>query len=189
MNTSERILEAAMNLFSEKSYKSVTTKEIAAKAEISEMTVFRHFENKRNLFEKAFEKYIFNPNLQGVFEHKIVWDLEKDLLLISKVYQETLAKNKKIMIMQFKDSDIISEIDTPLIKFPNRFKEILTSYFESMKVRGVIQDDPEIIARNFLAANFGIFISFFIIQDEDSQNKINDSINSLVKVFAKGLST
>ncbi|WP_242967942.1 TetR/AcrR family transcriptional regulator [Tepidibacter mesophilus] len=98
-DTTEKILKCAMSLFSKKGYNVVTTKEIAKEAGVSEMTVFRHFESKKNLFEKAFNEYVFLPNFKFIFEKNLEWDLEKDLLKISHIYQDVLSKNKKIILM------------------------------------------------------------------------------------------
>lgn len=43
-------MEAALNLFAEKGYTSVSTREIATAAGITEMTLFRKFESKKKLF-------------------------------------------------------------------------------------------------------------------------------------------
>lgn len=47
------IIEAALNLFAEKGYTSVSTREIATAAGITEMTLFRRFESKKNLFLRS----------------------------------------------------------------------------------------------------------------------------------------
>lgn len=47
------IIEVALNLFAEKGYTSVSTREIATAAGITEMTLFRRFESKKNLFLRS----------------------------------------------------------------------------------------------------------------------------------------
>ena len=46
----EQILQTAVNLFSQRGFKGTTTKEIASAAGVSEAMVFRHFENKDDLY-------------------------------------------------------------------------------------------------------------------------------------------
>ena len=48
--TRDKILEAALFLFSKKGYLGATTKEIAKEAGIAELTLFRHFASKEKLF-------------------------------------------------------------------------------------------------------------------------------------------
>lgn len=47
--TRSRILATALDLFDERGYDAVTTAQIAAAAEVSEMTLFRHFPSKDRL--------------------------------------------------------------------------------------------------------------------------------------------
>lgn len=49
--TEQKILDAALKVFSEKGYKGATIKVIALKAGFSELTLFNKFNNKRNLYE------------------------------------------------------------------------------------------------------------------------------------------
>lgn len=74
IDTRDKILDAAMSLFSMKGYSEVTTREIAELAGVSEMTLFRCFQSKKNLTEKVFERYMQGPDFQTVFEQSVVWD-------------------------------------------------------------------------------------------------------------------
>eukprot|EP00439_Symbiodinium_sp_Y106_P088740 s1_g1276.t1 len=52
--TKRRIAEAALALFVEKGVDATTTRDIAAKAEISEGAMYRHFESKETLADELF---------------------------------------------------------------------------------------------------------------------------------------
>ncbi len=58
VNTHDRIIEAAIKLFSEKGFNGTTTKEIAETAEVNEALIFRHFSTKRDLYGAIIEKKI-----------------------------------------------------------------------------------------------------------------------------------
>lgn len=51
IDTRTKILEAALDLFSEKGYHASTTRKIASKAGVNEVTLFRHFKTKIALFD------------------------------------------------------------------------------------------------------------------------------------------
>lgn len=184
--TSEKILVAAMTLFSQRGYNTVTTKEIAQEAGISEMTLFRHFESKRNLFEKAYDKYLFSPKFKSFF-NSLEWDLEKDMLKFSSIYQEILTKNEKIILMHIQDREILSDFDSPMFKFPNDVRILLSNYFNKMTQKGIVKENPEVIAVNFLATNLGLFLFFTFLgkylTDIDKEN----CISTQVRVFIKGI--
>jgi len=51
-STKERILDAALEIFSQKGFHSATTEEIADRAGVGKGTLYRHFETKEKLFEE-----------------------------------------------------------------------------------------------------------------------------------------
>ena len=185
--TSDKILNAAILLFSQKGYNSVTTKEIAKKAGVSEMTVFRHFASKRNLFEKAIEKLMFSPKFKSLFENNLEWELEKDLLKISHYYQDTLLKNQEIILMHFKNDELTSEVDSPIFKFPNELRKLLVGYLAEMRNRGVFKDDPEVLAISYLAANFGFFMTNLVNKKFSPEKDLKTCIPSFIRIIVKGV--
>ena len=79
--TREKILEAALDLFSHNGYHATTTRKIAQKANVNEVTLFRHFKNKLSLFQDVIfeiQKKGFDMDLCG-----ITFDIDpKDLLYL-----------------------------------------------------------------------------------------------------------
>ena len=51
--TEQKILDAALNLFAREGYKGATTRAIADEAGFNELTLFRKFKNKENLFDEV----------------------------------------------------------------------------------------------------------------------------------------
>ncbi len=186
-HTSEKILDASMALFSRKGYNSVTTKQIAQEAGVSEMTIFRYFENKRNLFEQAVERFMFSPKFKALFENNLVWDLETDLLKISNYYQDTLHKNQKIILMHIKSDGLDSKPESPLFKYPNELKKLLVDYLNRMKEKGALQENPEVLAVSILAVNFGFFMTYLINKTLTSNTDLESCISNLVKIITKGV--
>jgi len=54
--TEKKILDAALKLFAEKGYVGATTRLIAQEAGVSELTLFRRFKTKDNLFKKVLDE-------------------------------------------------------------------------------------------------------------------------------------
>ena len=65
-DTKNRILDAALDLFSEKGYEASTTKEIAERAVVNEVTLFRHFGSKENIFVQLVER---ETNIREDIQH------------------------------------------------------------------------------------------------------------------------
>ena len=184
--TEDKILNASIILFSQKGYNAVTTKEIAKEAGVSEMTLFRHFESKHNLFEKAFDKFVFSPKFKALFEG-LEWDLESDLNKICSSYHDILYKNQNIILMYFKNEELNPEFDATLFKFPSELKKLLSRYFEKMRERGVIQENPESLAISFLATNFGLFFTFLMMNKLTFETDIQVCASNYIRIFAKGI--
>lgn len=185
--TEDKIIDAAIVLFSQKGYTAVTTKEIAKEAGVSEMTLFRHFENKHNLFERAFDRFVFTPKFIALFEN-LEWNLERDLFNICSSYQDVLKKNQRIILMHLKNDEFNPQFEKMLLKFPNEFKNLLSRYFEEMRNRGIIVENPETLAVSFLATNFGLFFTSIAMSKLTFNTDLQTCISNYVKIFTKGIS-
>ena len=54
--TREALIEAALELFTERGYSRVGTEEIVARAKVTRGALYHHFEDKRDLFRAVFER-------------------------------------------------------------------------------------------------------------------------------------
>jgi AcrR family transcriptional regulator len=63
--TEERILSTAASLFSQFGYNGVSTREIAASAEVNEVTIYRHFPRKRDLYLAVLSSELRRVHLRG----------------------------------------------------------------------------------------------------------------------------
>lgn len=84
--TEERILEAALDLFSEKGYSGASTSEIAKKAQVAEGTIFRYFPQKKDLLLKVVTKFI------DVISEQIVMNP------LERIYSENKGVSPEVMI-------------------------------------------------------------------------------------------
>jgi len=59
-NTSEKIIKASLIVLKKEGFTKATTKKIAAEAGVNEITIFRKFENKKNLIDATKEYHLKN---------------------------------------------------------------------------------------------------------------------------------
>jgi len=149
-----------IELVAAKGYNGVSTKEIAAAAGVNEVTLFRLFGSKQNLLETAFHRYHYAEEMAKLFQEKLVWDLQADLLLISRTYHSVMNKNRKIIRIALKEGDVFAEFREQANKHPRKLKQLLSEYFQAMYEQGkLIKTDTELQALSFMWMNYGAFIS------------------------------
>lgn len=187
MDNKNKLMLAAIDLMAEKGYKGVSTKEIAAAAGVSEMTLFRNFGSKQNLLEKAVDHYHYSIEMTNVFQEKIIWDLRADLLMISHMYFEIMERNRKLFLIVLKDDELF-EIREKAQKHPRILLELLTNYFTEMqKKKKMVATDAETQAITFMWMNYGAFMSQLFGASSITKIPMHDFIKSSVELFVRAL--
>ncbi|MBB6672182.1 TetR/AcrR family transcriptional regulator [Cohnella nanjingensis] len=159
LNNKDKILLAAIELMSEKGYKGVTTKEIAAAAGVNEVTLFRNFGSKMNLLGAAVDRFYYTGTMESIFREQLVWDLRTDLRLISRSYHEIMNRNRRMFMIVLKDDELI-DLREKAQRHPQLLKEMLKNYFAAMQERGkLIETSTEAQAMTFLWMNYGAFMT------------------------------
>ncbi|MFJ7729082.1 TetR/AcrR family transcriptional regulator [Neobacillus sp. NPDC097160] len=189
-DTSDRLLYAAINLIAEKGYKAVSTKEIAKEASVSEMTLFRHFGTKQGILEAAIDRFYYSTSMKELFEKNIVWDLEKDLFMISESYHKLMKKNQKVILIAFKEGNSIDGLYNQINKHPRQLKELLIYYFLEMQQQGKIKFDGNVesLAMTYLYMVYGEFVSRHFVEGHQITSIDSDEfIYSAVQLFVNAL--
>lgn len=186
--TAERIIEAALQLISEKGYTAATTKTIAELAGVNEVTLFRHFGNKRGLLKAIIEQFSYYPLLQQEINQNVTWELEKDLFNFSLKHFQFLMSIKDFVMIGFKESIQFPEISEEIANIPLLIKKELIHYFQEMHQRGKIREvDFEAAALSLIALNFGHFMSRARLGTIVSDIPTEELLQTSVTIFSRGL--
>ena len=107
-NRRKQILETAKTVFIEKGYASATTAGIAKAANIAEVTLFRYFSSKRELFESIFEPFLNDSiNNQGVLdEHQSIEAQVYDLLDRKTAFISAHQGEIKLLLVEHERLDL-----------------------------------------------------------------------------------
>jgi len=182
-----KLMLATIDLMAEKGYKGVSTKEIAAAAGVSEMTLFRNFGSKKNLLDQAVDHYHYSIEMTNMFAEKVIWDLGADLLVISQMYHEIMNRNRKLFLIVLSDNEL-AEIREKAQKHPKTLLELLTNYFEEMQRRNkLIATDSEAQAITFMWMNYGAFITQLFGASSITKVSIQNFMKSSIDLFIRGL--
>lgn len=165
-----QILEAAIKVFINKGYKGSTTLEIAKAANISEVTLFRFFTSKKEIFLEGVEPILFST-LEGTFD--ISNDLSPALKLEHVLYERIslISKNYEIVKLILNESSLLQELGSE--SFMNRILDIIKNMLIQI---GLSTIDNEYALRVIM----GSILSFLYLPETD----INDTKNYVRKVVA-----
>jgi len=185
--TRQKIIAAAAEVGSRVGYAKATTRAIAEAAGVNEVTLFRHFGSKENLFSAAIEAY-GGPALVPVIESQFTGDLRTDLAMIGSFFFGILAERREVMRLLLCESAHIPEVRTVLARNPRELRQMLAKYLEhQMKVGTIRTGHPEAMAQAFLGMFFSYAISLHILDEKLSPGISQDDLVSLfVEIFING---
>lgn len=153
--TSKKIMKVALKLFSEQGYYPTTTKQIAEEAGVNELTIFRHFGSKSNLFQVTTEYYVIDSKIDSILKDTEELNFEEAMFIITNRIYKLLIQNTKLYKVQMKLSD--NEKDFVKLKLSRKIISILKDYFKELKENNKIKGEPEIMAVTLINSLLGAF--------------------------------
>lgn len=190
MNTKDKIIEVALDLFSVNGYESVSVRDISKAVGIKESSLYNHFKNKQDIFdtiiqvctEKAMNQYKdlkIDQTLQGDFK---VYDRISEELLIKismdlfefYVTDKDMSRFRKILIIeQFKNKTIQDVYFKHFMDDAIQFQTQLFHYL--MEVGALKKSNPETLAYEFYSPIF-LLMNRYNTLDETVKNQIVEHI-------------
>jgi len=190
MKTEEKMLDAAFDLFSGRGYKATTTKLIAEKAGVNEVTIFRHFDSKMDLFRRVIEQQAEERKEIVVEEMpEPTGDLEKDMVMLGMRTHEVLMESSDFFKLLLSEVDRDPQLFQLISHVPEKFVEGFSMYLEAGKKKGNIRKDldTEVAAFTFLSFFFRAMIEKAFLGEgkifEVSENEIREHID----IFLEGV--
>lgn len=166
----EQILESALKVFIEKGYNGATTIDIAREAAISEVTLFRYFDSKKQIFVEGIEPILIDSLKESLTASKDLKAIEK-LKYILKDRIKFISNHHKVIKLILMESQINPEITD--INFINQITSILK---DSIKEAGIKFEDDGFILRLLM----GSLLSFLYFP-ETGEEKIDAYVASLIE--------
>ncbi len=152
-DTKERILSAALDLFSENGYAGTNIRELTASLGLGKSTMYRHFESKEEIWNALLDEMIayYGARFGSASHLPPVPDSLEGLVQMTMnmaeftIRDEKIIKTRKVLsIEQFRDTRA-RELATK--HFLTGLTELFTPVFSGMMDRGLIQrDDPAMLA-------------------------------------------
>ncbi|MDD5467091.1 MAG: TetR/AcrR family transcriptional regulator [Anaerolineales bacterium] len=187
-NTRQRMLRAAMKLFTQLGYEQASTRAIAEAAGVNEVTLFRHFGNKKALLMACVEAHNA-VGFAATFEAEISGDYPADIQMMAERQVADMRANVATLRMLLCDARNVPELREALFVGGRGNLERLRRYFQVQIQAGGIRQ--ELSAQALAIAFDSLFSSSVlfehIFQDSYSpEMKVEVLLNPLVDLFVRG---
>lgn len=183
--TKDKIIKSALKLFSQKGFLGTTTKEIAKEAGVAEVTLFRYFQSKENLFNEVLRSQSFLPTLKDLLPKLEGSDLRDALERVGKYFLRILKKKRDLVCIMHSEimmyPDEIREIHGKII---SELSDTFSKFLDEQKRKGLIRDiDTKYASMIF----FGMLYNMFI-KKEILGKKINEkrALSACIDIFYNG---
>ena len=157
-DTKERILAAALEMFSQNGYAGTNIRELSESLGLVKSAMYRHFESKDAIWNTLLDELIAYYEARfGSMEHlPSVPDSLEELVTMTMrmvdftIHDEKVVKSRKLLsIEQFRDE---RARDLATKYFLTGLKDMFTQIFAGMMEKGLLrQDDPAMLAFAYTA--------------------------------------
>jgi AcrR family transcriptional regulator len=187
-DTRRRILLAAAQVFSENGYARATTRALAAAAGVNEVTLFRHFGSKENLFSAVIEQFA-SPAVRMALEAQITGDSAQDLRVIGMRLLNLLLERKDALRLMLCEATHFPEVQQALVQNPRQIRHTLASYITRQIERGRFRAvHPEVAAQAFSGMLFAYAIAQGLLDDTiEPQVDTEELVDQFVDIFMNGM--
>ena len=152
-DTKERILTAALEMFSQKGYEGTNIRELSASLGLVKSGIYKHYESKEEIWNALLDRMIaYYGERFGSPEHlPPVPDSPEEFIVMTMrmadltIHDEQIVKTRKVLTLeQFRD-DRARELATK--HFLTGLTEMFTPIFAGMMDKGLLRrDDPAMLA-------------------------------------------
>ena len=187
--TSQKIIDAAMTLIRDQGYVATTTKDIARTAGVNECTLFRRFQNKKDIVMQGIAQEKWRANVTPEIFREVQWELRADLEMFLAAYMERITPDFVRLSIGLRASQLYGDTAPLIMQIPQAFLASLTEYLEEMGKRGKIAPaDFESMAMVIFSSTFGFTFLKASFNQELTKLEQKEYIKKSVDLFIRGIS-
>ncbi len=187
--TEQKIVDATIFLLDKEGMNGTTTKKIAKKAEVSEVTVFRKFKSKDNLLKiaKIYYSDYFLEKISDIFINYEDTDLES--LLKNTWWKLVNFLDNNLDIIKIALDELMSspEEEKMFSKFSDEVLKNLTNIFQEQIDKGKIRKINPSAAALTVFSVIVEGIIFWKFESKVSNDDINKYLDDFLDIFINGI--
>lgn len=180
-STRERILDAALNIFSRKGFHDTKVDEIVQEAHISKGSIYFHFPNKERLFIALVDQFA------DLIERRVTEAIEQEPVGMGRVQValrevlETFSKYRrpaKLLLVQA--VGLGSVFEKKRLEVTDRFAGLIKGYLDEAVDCGDIEPvDTTVVSHAWMGAIYNVVIQW-VYTGEPTQERILDALFPLL---------
>lgn len=182
-STKERILDAALDVFSRKGYHDARLDEIVSQSSTSKGSIYFHFPNKEQLFLALVDK------LANLLERRVaeaIQEQDKGMARVRAALEATLdtfgsyRRPAKILLVQA--SGLGPAFEQKRMEVNDRFARLIETYLlEAIEVGDIQPVDTDVVAYAWMGAIYGLVIRWVYTGEPQPQRIIDTLVPVLLK--------
>lgn len=201
MDTKQKILYEALNLFSEKGFSDVYMSEIAAAIGIKAPSLYKHYKSKRDIFNSCVE--VFSERMEKIrsdmrlpgtanadFSYKTVTedklaDMTAALFMFYLKDDAASKFRKMLMIERYHDAEMNRLFEDFFINGAVDYEEKI---FSELTEAGVLRDeDPHLLALRFYTPVFYLLQKYDMHPEkaEEAEREIISTVKEFCRTYRK----
>jgi AcrR family transcriptional regulator len=184
-DTAASILSAARDLFAEKGFHNISTRLIARKAGVNEVTLFRHFGTKTALYEAVFDHFGSTSGVYASFEKDSGKTAQEALLDFGFSLYRFFCDNEPLVRMELREQSFLEGNIIPVPMIANRNKRLLAEYLR--RCANISEDTAVSMAVSFLCMVWGLFMAHRIVKAFAPEPDITGCITGMVTILSRTL--
>jgi len=162
----EQIFQAIIETITDYGYSGATTRQIAETAGISEVTLFRKFNNKASMVNSAIAAMIKNIDFESATQYS--GDIRSDLKRVISAYQSTAVLHSRFFVIILNEMKHNSEADH-LMNVPSELLHHIGELIKRYQSEGVLRQEHPLHAASGL---LGPLIFATMINSTKTENNI-----------------
>jgi AcrR family transcriptional regulator len=185
--TRQRILDATVQLFSERGYDRATTRAIAVLAGVNEVTLFRHFGSKKSLFQAMLRHNSALPGLEFALRERLTGDYQQDLLILATQILTLLHARRKEIIMLLAEAERQPEMLEMVAFVPMQQRQMVSDYLKWQMAQGHVRPmDPDLAAQGLLGMLLGYCLGLNLLPETLRRMSLEEVAAQFVDLFVEG---
>ncbi len=194
-STKDKILDAALDLMATSGYSGASMRKIASKVGIRESAIYNHFKNKEAIFEEivrklfvtAFDDFFKNhpPQIEAIKGKKYLKEFVAAYKLVA--FDPKHEKLFRIILIETMHNQKVRKLFLDRF-FSRDIKDLSMAFFFMMQHSLIRQEDPHLLAYEFLAPLFSLRLELTLLRMEhEGTTALSTKFERHVDFFWEGI--